>query len=263
MSYILDALKKSQQQRSETLNLPDSSAHLIATPIEAEKPHHTIFWLVLALAFICVCLLVLLVLPKQATDPIENQSITRMSSKPALTTAPLTASPFTLAQDPQAAVNETAAEFNQSDLLEAQLAVGPAPVVVVGAGVDAAEVSVQEPAPESVISASESSGSAPATVPESAPVTSTHKKPSVEMRNLPPLTSLRKVPALMITSHIYSSMPDKRSVTMNNRLWREGEPISAGVTLQEITPQGILLDVDGWPLQVNRQQGWQPIPTGN
>lgn len=259
MSYILDALKKSQQQRSETLNLPETSAHLIATPIAAEKPHSAIFWLVLVLAVICVGLLVLLVLPQKSAEQNNQLSDTsvsvRLSSKAALTSVPFNESPFALARDQQISAPEATADFESSDLLEAQLAVGPAPVVVTGAGIDAAETVMPTPSlapvPESVqVSAPE---------PEAA----TNKKPSVEVRSLPPLNSLRKVPALMITSHIYSSMPDKRSVTMNNRLWREGEPISAGVTLQEITPQGILLDVDGWPLQVNRQQGWQPIPTGN
>ena len=64
----------------------------------------------------------------------------------------------------------------------------------------------------------------------------------------------------MINSHIYSPLADKRSVTINNRAWREGEPLAEGIVLQEITPQGIVLDVDGWPLPVNRQQGWQPVP---
>lgn len=85
----------------------------------------------------------------------------------------------------------------------------------------------------------------------------------VEERQLPPLDSLRKIPALMINSHIYSGIASKRSVTINNQRQREGDYLTSDIFLQEITAQGIIIEVDGWPLSISRQQGWQPIPEGN
>lgn len=73
----------------------------------------------------------------------------------------------------------------------------------------------------------------------------------------PPLQALKSIPTLTITGHTYSSVPDKRSVVMNDRLWREGEPIRDGVILKEITRDGITLDVQGWPVVVGRSHGWQ------
>jgi general secretion pathway protein B len=73
----------------------------------------------------------------------------------------------------------------------------------------------------------------------------------------PPLQALQSIPTLTITGHTYSSVPDKRSVVMNDRLWREGEPIRDGVILKEITRDGITLDVQGWPVVVGRSHGWQ------
>lgn len=73
----------------------------------------------------------------------------------------------------------------------------------------------------------------------------------------PPLQALKSIPTLTITGHTYSSVPDKRSVVMNDRLWREGEPIRDGIILKEITRDGITLDVQGWPVVVGRSHGWQ------
>lgn len=84
----------------------------------------------------------------------------------------------------------------------------------------------------------------------------------VQRRTLPPLSALKRIPALQISSHIYSALPEKRSVTMNNRVWQEGESIVEGVVIDEITPNGLQLSVDGWPLSISRQQGWQPIEAG-
>lgn len=78
-------------------------------------------------------------------------------------------------------------------------------------------------------------------------------------RQLPPLNVLKKVPDLIITGHIYSSVADKRSVSMNGHDWREGDYIAPGLTLSEITPSGILVEIDGWSLPVKRNRGWQAI----
>ena len=78
-------------------------------------------------------------------------------------------------------------------------------------------------------------------------------------RVLPPLDELRKVPDLIITGHIYSSVADKRSVSMNGREWQEGEYITAEVRLTDITQDGIVIDINGWRLPVKRNKGWQAI----
>lgn len=85
--------------------------------------------------------------------------------------------------------------------------------------------------------------------------------PSVtrSQRTLPPLSVLRTVPDLIITGHIYSSMPDKRSVSMNGHEWSEGDYVNGNLFIKEITPDGIIVDVDGWSLPLKRNKGWQAI----
>lgn len=74
-----------------------------------------------------------------------------------------------------------------------------------------------------------------------------------------PFEALERIPDLNITGHTFSSVPAKRTVTMNGRDWKEGEQVVDGVMLKEITRDGILLDVSGWPVVIGRTRGWKAI----
>jgi general secretion pathway protein B len=74
-----------------------------------------------------------------------------------------------------------------------------------------------------------------------------------------PFEALERIPDLDITGHTFSSVPAKRAVTMNGRAWKEGEQVVEGVLLKEITRDGILLDVSGWPVVIGRTRGWKAI----
>ncbi|GAA6145466.1 hypothetical protein NBRC116585_15840 [Thalassolituus maritimus] len=74
-----------------------------------------------------------------------------------------------------------------------------------------------------------------------------------------PFAALERIPDLVITAHKYSTVPENRSVTMNGRTWREGDNVVDGVTLKEITRDGLALDVAGWPVVVGRSRGWKAI----
>jgi hypothetical protein len=61
---------------------------------------------------------------------------------------------------------------------------------------------------------------------------------------------LRELPAevrerigrLEISGHVYGDSPKDRFVFLNGRAVRAGERIGAGVTLEAITPDGIVID---------------------
>jgi len=74
-----------------------------------------------------------------------------------------------------------------------------------------------------------------------------------------PFAALERIPDLEITGHTYSSVPAKRTVVMNDRVWKEGDTIVEGVHLKEITRDGILLDVSGWPVVIGRSRGWKAV----
>lgn len=217
MSYILDALKKSEQQRAG--NQPAAAAvHVPLSPAPARSALLPVGWSLMIL----VGLLLLggwwLASPGVPAAPMAEQPLTQPAVPEPVTMAP--APVMTTTRLPETLV---------------PVSVTPAAETAAPAASVMAEPQPAEPQAEPGVA-------------------------RVQTRRLPPLESLRRIPALMINSHIYSPLADKRSVTINNRAWREGEPLAEGIVLQEITPQGIVLDVDGWPLPVNRQQGWQPVP---
>lgn len=65
----------------------------------------------------------------------------------------------------------------------------------------------------------------------------------------------RRVPTLRFNSHIYSSVPDARRVMINNIYLREGQSF-AGMQVREITEQGVVMVMDGIAFEVNAERDW-------
>lgn len=53
------------------------------------------------------------------------------------------------------------------------------------------------------------------------------------------------LPAISITGHIYSNEPSSRMVNINGHIIREGDTVSEGLKVEEITPEGVILDYEG------------------
>lgn len=216
MSYILEALKKSQQER-DAITAEHPPVFIPAASISnSSKSGAQVFALLVGILLLAI--IVFLAVRNTATTPL---------------TAPVIATEKTV----HTKVVKT--EIEPPVMLER--AISPREIVEVSSSASA-PIPVQPVQQESL----ESKTSV-----------------KVEERRLPALASLRKIPALVINSHIYSSIPSKRSVTINNRSQREGDYLSSDVLIKEITTQGIVIEVDGWPLNISRQQGWQPIPEGS
>ncbi len=67
---------------------------------------------------------------------------------------------------------------------------------------------------------------------------------------------LSKVPSISVTSHIYSSQAIRRSIVVNDQRLVEGDFVANQVQIKEITSQGMILEVDGLLFAVNRSRGW-------
>ena len=65
-----------------------------------------------------------------------------------------------------------------------------------------------------------------------------------------------RLPVLEISSHIFSSQAERRSIVVNGQRLIEGEYVAADIQIKEITPQGMIIDVNGWSLIVGRSRGW-------
>lgn len=61
----------------------------------------------------------------------------------------------------------------------------------------------------------------------------------MELRDLP-LALQREIPEMRVSVHAYSPKPEARIVSINDRLLHEGDILAAGLSLQEITPDGMI-----------------------
>ncbi len=59
------------------------------------------------------------------------------------------------------------------------------------------------------------------------------------------------------STHVYADDPSMRAVTMNGKRFVEGDTISPGVTLKEITESGVVLDINGRTVQLDVLQDWR------
>ena len=266
MSYILDALKKSEQQKRErdgTSGVDMTPLMMTAAPVTETPRLPWIVWVMaVALIGLMASVAVLLWLPAENSEPTAPVVEPSVVAAPVHTVNPVVVSPEVVkpAATKPAAVQPEAAKTDVAKPETAKIP-EPAPRLITPSV-------PKTPPPEPV--------AARAKIPEFEKVAEIESvaevensdeaervgetsRPGVERRLLPPLTSLRKVPDLIITSHIYSADASTRSVSMNGRNWHEGSWIAPGVTLDKITETGILLDVEGFPFPVHRQNGWQSI----
>ena len=54
-----------------------------------------------------------------------------------------------------------------------------------------------------------------------------------------------RMPLLVMSMHFYTEIPDKRLTRINNKLYHEGDWISDDLQIIEITPSGVVLDFAG------------------
>jgi len=61
-----------------------------------------------------------------------------------------------------------------------------------------------------------------------------------------PLSVRQELPAMTISVHAYSGNPANRLAGINNRILREGEYVVPGLKLEQITPEGMILSYKGY-----------------
>lgn len=66
----------------------------------------------------------------------------------------------------------------------------------------------------------------------------------------------QRIPTLNFTGHVYSSSPLLRSIIINGSFKEEGEAINHEFTLTEITPSGAIFEYQGTLFEVSIITGW-------
>ena len=224
MSFILDALKKSETERQR-----QGSAEFATIPASraASPPPRWLWVLVLLLLINLVVLAGILLRDEPAATPPASSP---PAVAPAVTPA---ATPADTGQPP--AAGTASFEARIADARRRQ----PLPSVV-------EEVTpVPEPAPTDEIAEQRP----PATQPNESTSTSASASAS-ETLSLPTLTQLRvggilNLPDLHLDIHVYSETPADRFVFVNMSKHREHSRLASGPVVERITPEGVVLDYQG------------------
>jgi len=246
MSYILDALKKSDQQRQRGATPTLQAAQVT---VAAPKRPMLIYYGLLAAVLLFTGIIIGWLRPWQpeqspfGSEPIAGESPIAISQQ--APTTPLTA--------PQDMPGNTTQEFPEPNLTRAGLAV---PV--------AATMKPNNTAPDSATTSSSgipgsATPGAAAPIPDkSMPDKSMRKSASIatvaqEQKAIPmdelPLQIQREIPAMTVQLHAYSSAPSERLVSINSIRLREGGSLMLGLRLEQITPDGMIFSYKGYRFQ--------------
>lgn len=229
MSYILDALRKSDQLRrrgaAPTLLLGQTTA---TAPKRPAPIAYGLLGLVLLVAGIAIGWM----------HPWQEQPLASASPESAVKTPGPSRGPASaarLAVTPESQARKTAPSVPTASAPEQAHA---------ATGVKSA---AKRAPPKAVARASRKSakkltGLAPKASGGAAPATLT---PLMAMNELP-LAIQQELPPLTISVHAYSANPAERLVDINGRLLHEGDKVAPGLTLEGITPNGMILSYKGY-----------------
>lgn len=236
MSYILDALRKSDQQRQR-----GSTPTLLTVPSTPTNPRRPRYLLngVIAAALISAGILV------GWLQPWQNERAEPVASSPAASgaTRELEPSSYGSAESPGRPQQES---MPQPPTAAVEADNPPAPVTLTEQEPAFADDSSASPQPAAG-TRSAATGRLPVTSGATAAASDEGKK-VMALNDLPPAIR-RELPGIAIMFHAYSSDPAERRVMINGNMAKEGQALADGLVLQQITPDGVILVYKGYRFQ--------------
>lgn len=213
MSFILDALKKSQSDRQEQADT--EFATVPSSPAAPAAPRW--LWVLGSLLIINIIVLLGLMLRPDAaadvTEPVTHQAA--VGAAAAATIAAVDAAPpITTPTTESASFSDQVAIARQNQSART----GPVPQPVTAANIT--------------------------------PVVSVKNLPQTAAAILPSLTELRangrlQLPDLHLDIHVYSDLRSERFVFINMNKYKENSSLDEGPVLKEITSDGVILEHNG------------------
>lgn len=249
MSYILDALRKSETERRQG-RVPDlgQQVQMIHKPKKKSVP--VLVWVVAIALVLNAVLLAWLFWPRvsdtAAQEPASTSAET-VASVPRVNPAEPAPEPVKPASEPplESSPAPAATPAKRDNVLANAVEIpmpGTAEPAVEEAERERPTVIVPSArGPSPVNSSSVADG-------EAAAARTPHL---VEL----PLSFQKRVPDLIFNSHIYASEPSSRRVMINDNYLRPGESFS-GITVERITEEGVELSMDGRRFRVGVVRDW-------
>ena len=258
MSFILDALRKSEHERQR-----QTGPALVEVAVAAPRPK-TNRWATAAIALLLVNLVAIgvLLLVKSQDEPTAAAPA---AEAPATATpaAPTRAAPARIAAPAaQASVTQTLPEQQYSappptlrpaetppvnekrNPLEQEMS-AYSPAMEYEA---AAAAAAPPPGPAAVTPARRGGSVVYQSVPDAQPAASYQPPRGGSTGHLPQadeMTARGAVPEMRLELHVWSTKPQERFVFVNGRRYREGETTAEGAAVEEITPDGVIMNSGG------------------
>lgn len=246
MSFILEALKKSENERQRTIG--PSLADVQVRPRQSEKP----WWAIAVGALLVVNLGVLLVVltrdgdattqaPAQAAPTVEQSTAPTRNTSVAAIPPPARASQQIAPHPTDPSVRSLADEANVDGMLE--------PYTLDNPQLAAAAVVPDGPP---IVQPIEGPNVAPAVIRPGV-----RQQPTEPTEVLPTVRDLAaggtQLPELHLDIHVHSPAPAERFVFVNMRKYIEGQTLSEGPTIERITADGVVLNHQGLRFLLPRQ----------
>ena len=237
MSFILDALRKSDHQRRRGAAPTLVTAQ--ATAVAPKQPAF-LFYGLLAAVLVGTGIVIGWLRPWQPEQPA--------SPTEPLATKPL---PRQIASAPLPALPEIARKSAQAPLLEKSTsAAPPAPVPTSAAMTQEvpafAKTETQIVPPKAVTAVPKVTARSMPEQPAGTGLTDAVPDQRVMTMAELPAAIQQEIPRMSISVHAYSVKPKDRMVSINNQLLREGGNLAPGLTLEQITPGGMIFTYKGY-----------------
>jgi len=240
MSYILDALRKSEQERQRG-KVPDLNSYK-DEPATETKRRNIWPWVTLAVVVVNIVVIAFIWMPRGAA-PVSAKAMPPVSS-PVIAPVPIPAE-TTPASVPQAVT---------SPVVQSRPAPAPVPKPTLAPSRDdVLRAPVPQPVPNTVVVDSRPPvQSAPTVVdperppPEAISPDPVYQPPAPSVAYMPQLEELPPneragIPDMTFSSHMYSSIPRFRSIIINGKRLKEGEYFSQNLQVREITDKGVIM----------------------
>lgn len=221
MSYILDALKKSEQQRGHGTAPSVQTLHSTGLGYDSNKTH---LWPYILLAAIVINLAALLyfIITDSPTD--SSISIQHMTTD-------------TVRTEPGETQFSASRQTAQTPLTDTAETIVYKPVSIPAnkplAGIETYQATEQtnELATERAV--------------ENVPAPFTAPQNVILQRDELPADVQQHIPVMEFSAHVYSTNPLHRSIVINGRFMEEGDKFASDILLSEITPDGAIFNYQG------------------
>jgi general secretion pathway protein B len=227
MSYILEALKKSSEERSRLVCVAASDGPAVSGASHATRQPARWPVAVIGVGALAVIAFFGIGAVQHNETPTSPATVAKTGDLAGISDAAATAD---VAKNP---------ERTDAAPATAKVKSRPAP--------DPAPLSPPSAPPADVVPPPKKVAAKPAPPPPEAPAASGSAPPAAaDSRNEMPPALLQQVLAIPISAHIYSSKPAERMVIIDGRAVREGDALPSGALVEQITPDGISVSLQGY-----------------